>query len=72
MNHSASNTLRSREQTEPMTLEPERTNGEDRTAQPDDSSTLGQGKQRRATTGRRGWFGGDESQSIAFYGEYYR
>jgi hypothetical protein len=27
---------------------------------------------RRASIGRRRWFGADETQSLAFYGEYYR
>ena len=72
MNHSASSTLRTREPSEPMVSEPEPMNGEDRTAQPETTATLGQGKERRTRSARRGWFGGDERHSIAFYGEYYR
>jgi hypothetical protein len=36
------------------------------------SSALGMRQTRRASTGRRRWFGADETQSLAFYGEYYR
>ena len=36
------------------------------------NSALGKRQMRRATSGRRRWFGADETQSLAFYGEYYR
>ncbi len=36
------------------------------------SSALGMRQTRRASIGRRRWFGADETQSLAFYGEYYR
>lgn len=65
-------TQRAPEPVEPPASEADPSNDEDRTAQPETGSALGRHKMRRAATGRRGWFGGDESQSIAFYGEYYR